>query len=360
MILTRRIQLLINSKDHERVSASFKKLFEWRYACFRAANYIFTHYYLQEQIKHLIYLTEGARLKLADITRDPDGILITSRLNSIRRILVSHFKGQVPMAMLSSLLMDLTQKFNNEKSDYMTGKKVLPNYKLEMSIPFHPNYATKWALTENSRDYIFTLFSVPFRTCLGKDLDDKKVLLDKMVSGNLKLHTSHLQLKRNKIFLLAAFEIEKEKYDLDNAVIAEASLSIDYPVIVSIGKKVYKIGSREEFLYRRLAIQSARQRLQKALTYNQSGKGRSRKLKPLERFKEAESNYIGNRLHLYSKRLIQICVKHRAATLILTNQANKEEMAKEDDFLLRNWSYFELKQKIAYKAERAGIMIIEE
>lgn len=360
IILTRRIQLLVNSKDKEVIKETYQKLFDWRYICFRAANYLFTHYYLQEQIKQLIYLTEDARIKLADITRDPEGILITSRLNSARRVLAKHFKGEIPMGILSTVQMSIFTKYNNEKADYMTGKRVLPSYKLDRPIPFHGSFATKWTLAENERDYTFRFFGLYFRTYLGKDFSDKKALLDKMMAGEIKLCTSQFQLKDKKIFLLASFEIKKDKLPLDTSMIAEASLSIDYPIVLKVDKKVYPIGTREEFLYRRLAIQAARQRVQKAVTYSRGGKGYKKKLAALDRFRDKEKNYIGTKLHLYSKRLIEICIKHKAGALLLTDQAEKEESAKEDEFLLRNWSYFELKQKITYKAERAGITVIEE
>ncbi len=47
-----------------------------------------------------------------------------------------------------------------------------------------------------------------------------------------------------------------------------------------------------------------------------------------------------------------IIIKHRAGTLLLINQQEKEAVAKEDEFLLRNWSYYGLKEKIAYKAKK--------
>jgi IS605 OrfB family transposase len=181
-----------------------------------------------------------------------------------------------------------------------------------------------------------------------------------MMAGEIKLCTSEFQLKDKKIFLLASFEIKKDKLPLDTSMIAEASLSIDHPVLVKVGKKIYPIGNREEFLYRRLAIQAARQRVQKGTRYCSGGQGRKKKLAALEHFTNKEKNYVSTKLHLYSKRLIEICLKHRAGTLLLVDQLDKEEAAKEDQFLLRNWSYFELKQKIAYKAERAGITVIEE
>ena len=256
--------------------------------------------------------------------------------------------------------MTLSTNFNNERSAYLKGERSIRNYKQDIPIPFGSKDFTNWQLTENQRNYTFNLFGIPFRTYLGNDFYDKKVLLDKMMAGRVKLCTSSIQLKNNKIFLLATFRIEKEKNPLDETVIAEAALSIDYPLIVTVGKSRYNIGAREEFLYRRLAIQAARSRLQKAVKYNNGGNGRIKKLQALERFAETEKNYVNSRMHLYSRMLINICVKHGAATLILIDQKEKEDAAKEDEFLLRNWSYHALKEKISYKAEKAGITVIGE
>ena len=50
---------------------------------------------------------------------------------------------------------------------------------------------------------------------------------------------------------------------------------------------------------------------------------------------------------------------------MLMNQAHREEKAKQensegDNFMLRNWSYYGLKQKIEYKAKMVGIIIKDE
>src|SRR6185312_4557737 len=360
IVLTRRIQLFINLDDKELIGNAYKTLYQWQYVCFRAANYIFTHLYLQEQIKDLFYLNDETRVKLADIKKDADGILTTSKMNTTYQVLAKNFKGEIPMHILGSLNMTLNTNFNNERLAYLKGERSIRNYKRDIPVPFGSDDIKKWQLTQDERNFTFNLFGIPFRTYLGKDFSDKKVLLDKMLAGMVKLCTSSIQLKDNKIYLLAAFRQEKEKHDLDEKIIAEAALSIDYPVIVTVGKTRYNIGSKEEFLYRRLAIQSARRRLQKAVAYNSGGRGRGKKLQALDRFAETEKNYVNSRMHLYSRKLIDICVKHGAATLILTDQQGKEEAAKEDDFLLRNWSYHALKEKISYKAEKAGISIIVE
>lgn len=41
-------------------------------------------------------------------------------------------------------------------------------------------------------------------------------------------------------------------------------------------------------------------------------------------------------------------------------ERSKEEVAKEDEFLLRNWRYYRLIEKIKYKADIAGINVIIE
>ncbi|WP_396127327.1 hypothetical protein [Chryseobacterium gotjawalense] len=45
-------------------------------------------------------------------------------------------------------------------------------------------------------------------------------------------------------------------------------------------------------------------------------------------------------------------------TLFLQNQLDKTAIAKEQELVLRNWSYYELQTKIKYKAEKAGIELI--
>ena len=141
-------------------------------------------------------------------------------------------------------------------------------------------------------------------------------------------------------------------------MIAEASLSLEYPLVVKIGENRLSIGTKEEFLYRRLAIQAAHKRAKIGATYSKSGKGVKRKLKAVDKLSKAESNYVSHRIHVYSRRLIDFCIKHQAGTLILLNQEDKIGIAKEEQFVLRNWSYYELMTKIKYKAEKAGIEII--
>ncbi|WP_418502353.1 hypothetical protein [Flagellimonas sp.] len=358
LILTRKIQILIDLPTKEERKEALNTLYRWQNRCFRASNLIVSHMYVQEMIKDFLYLSEGVKYKLADEKKDEVGILKCSKVNTIYRMLSNRFKGEIPTDILSSLNNTLGSTFNKNKPEYWKGARSLDNFKKDMAIPFPPDCMYRLSRTADKKAFCFRIFSIPFKTYLGKDFNDKRRLLERLVDGDIKLRTSYIKLTDRKTFLMAAFEIEKDEHPLKPDKIAEASLSLEYPIVVKTGKTKFTIGTKEEFLYRRLAIQAARKRTQVGATYCKSGKGRKRKLKAVERFHEKESNYICQRIHVYSRKLIDFCIKHQVGTLILLHQEDKTEIAKEEKFVLRNWSYFELMTKIKYKAEKAGIELI--
>jgi len=356
--LTRKIQLLVDLPTQEERREALGKLYRWQNRCYRAANIIVSHLYVQEMIKDFFYLSEGIKYKLADEKKDEDGILQRSRMNCTFRLVCDNFRGEIPTNILGNLNKTLISTFNKNKLEYWKGERSLMNFRKDIAFPFDMEGVSGLSYNEEKKVFCFRLFSIPLKTYLGKDYSDKHRLLEKVIAGKIKLCTSHIQLKKDKTFLLAVFEIEKENHLLKPNVIAEASLSLEYPIIVKVGKTRLTIGTREEFLYRRLAIQASLKRAQVGATYSKSGKGVQRKIKAVNRIGKEESNYVNHRIHVYSRRLIDFCVKHQAGTLILLNQEDKIGIAKEEEFVMRNWSYYELMTKIKYKAEKAGIEII--
>ncbi|WP_291866477.1 hypothetical protein [Maribacter sp.] len=356
--LTRKIQLLVDLPTKEERKEALDKLYQWQNRCFRAANLIVSHLYVQENIKEFFYLSEGIKYKLADEKKDELGILQRSRINTTYRVVSNRFKGEIPTNILSSLNNTLITSFKKNSQEYWKGERSLKNFRRDMAFPFSLEGISRLSYNDEKRAFCFRLFQIPFKTYLGKDYSDKRVLLERVIKGEVKLCTSHIKLKDGKIFWLPVFEIEKEKLSLKPEVIAEASLSLEYPIVVKTANTRLTIGTREEFLYRRLAIQAARKRAQIGATYSRSGKGVKRKVKAVDNFRKTESNYVSHRIHVYSRKLIDFCIKHQAGTLILLNQEDKIGIAKEEKFVLRNWSYYELMTKIKYKAKKAGIEII--
>ncbi|MBP3943295.1 transposase [Sphingobacteriaceae bacterium WQ 2009] len=359
IVLTRKIQVFIDCDELEQKRAYYKMIYLWQNLCFRAANYIFTHQYIQDQLKEFLYLKDEFKVKLTNYLQGQEGIFNTSRMNTTYRLLSEKYKGILPSDIFSNLNNTLIKHYNSEKQDYWKGVKSLRNYKRNIPIPFSAR-SIRFKVNENSHNFKFSLFKIPFQTYLGKDKTDKKMLLQRVIKGSLKMCSSSLKIDKNKIYLIVSFEMEKDNHVLDKNIIAEADLSLEFPITVKIGADHYQIGNKEEYLHRRLAIQSARQRLLKGATYNRGGNGRKRKLKSLVDYAQKEKNYVNNKLHNYSKRLIELCVRYQVGTILLVNQDQKEKFAREEGFILRNWSFYGLKEKIYYKAEKAGIYIIEE
>ena len=99
--------------------------------------------------------------------------------------------------------------------------------------------------------------------------------------------------------------------------------------------------------------------------YAKGGKGRHKKLKAVNRWHNIEANYIDTKLHTYSKMLVDTAVKCKCGEITLMSQTHREEYAKRmniqgDNYILRNWSYYGLKEKIAYKCKRYGIKLTVE
>lgn len=360
IVVTRKIQLLIDSQDEQVRRTVRETLWQWQHFCFRAANQIATHHYIQDQLKELFYLKDEVKIKLADVHKDPEGILTTSKTNTTYQVLSKRYKQEMPMAILGSLNNTLVASYNKEKEAYWKGDRSLRNYKRNIPIPIPAKGIINIQSIEKSKNYSFVIYGLPFRTYFGKDLDDKVIMWKRALNGEYKLCDSSIQLDKGKIFLLAVFQFEKIQGMLNAETVAEARLSTEIPIVVNINKHQYNIGTKEDLLYRRLAIQEALRRCQKSATYNRTKNGKVRMRQKVNKFQDAERRYIHYKLHVYSKRLIDLCVKYKAATLILVDQEQNEELAKAEKFIMRNWSYCGLKEKISYKANKAGITMVTE
>lgn len=357
MTLTRKIQLLIDVPANEQ-KEMWEKLYRYQNRCFRAANLIASHLYVQEMIKDFFYLTEEVQYKLADASKDEMGMFNRSKTNTTARMVFDRFKGEIPTDILGSLNNSIQSTFSKNKADYWQGLKSLRNFKKDIPIPLPIKCISKMRYDPEQKAFCFNMFAIPVKTFLGRDFSDKRLIMERLLKEEIKLCTSQVQLKAGKIFWLAVFEFEKEEHLLKPEIIAEASLSLEHPIVAKANNVRINIGTKEEFLYRRLAIQASQKRIQAGIAYNRSGHGAKRKQKALYKTEDLESRYVSHRLHLYSRKLIDFCIQQQAGTLVLKDQEDKIGIAKEQEFVLRNWSYYELQTKIKYKAEKAGIELI--
>lgn len=375
--ITRKIQLIINQENYKEV---YETLYEWQEKTFRAYNFTATHLYIQQNLQEFFYFNEDFKIKLSN---KEDGVLNTSKRNTTYQLLSSKFKGEMPAVIFSEISSRLGSSFALRRVEYFSGKRSLETFKRNVPIPI-PSVAMKnFHYNEELKNYEFDIFNFGFKTNFGRDLSGNQTLMTRAVNklDGYKICGSSIQLKGKKIFLLLVLQFESDKM-IDSEKEAKIKLSLDHPVIITQGKKQFTIGTKEEFLYRRLAIQQARTRAQKAVRYANGGKGIKEKTKAVDRFADKEKDYVQTRLHTYSKSVIDYCRKNNIGKLILENQEEemtnleqqiklinsndelskkeKEELIEQKKFVIANWSYYGLMEKLKYKAGQIGIIIEQE
>ena len=362
--ITRKIEIWVNEKDKEIRDHHYKTLKHWNFILTRCANLVASHQFILENTRDLIYLEDGIKRKIADMSKDEAGILNTSRMNATYRVLSKEHLDDVPSTFLTALNSTVCKNFTAESKEYFAGTKSLRSYKRNSPMPFQKRAIRFLQWDKKLGNFTFMLTKIPFATKLGRDGSNNKVIIERVISEEYKLCDSAIMFskQKNKWFLLLTIQFESKTSNLDPDKKCIASLSIENPIVAKIGAKELLIGSKEEFLYRRLQIQAARHRLQKACKYNDGGHTRSRKLQALDRYKAKELNYIKSRLHLYSRKLIDFAIKGDCGVIHLDNYEEVKNQTKGDDavskFLLRNWNYYNLRELITYKARKAGIEVL--
>lgn len=361
IIITRKVQLNIDfPKDSEELATAYQNLYAWQRYAYRAANLVASHNFVQEKVKDMIYMTEGAKVKLANIEKDETGILNTCKLNSTYKILSKEFKGKIPTAILTCINSVVTQNYNSEKKQYFTGERSLRVYKKDIPIPFQSSSVRDLKWDKGEGNYTFSLFKIPFKTFLGADKSKNKVILERILSGEYEMGDSSIQLKKGKIFLLMVVKFDKDLVQLDEEKEIVANLSYDVPIVVKYKRSTFNIGNKDEYVHRRQQIQNAIKRRQMAAKYNSGGKGRKKKTQSIEFFHRKEKDFVDTKMHQYSYQLIKLALNKKAKTIVLANVPEVKEEAQEDPFLLRNWGYYGLIEKIKYKANKWGIDVVEK
>ena len=376
MIITRKIQIYVSDEDTKEKKEYIHTLYSWRDLVRRGANMIVAHKFTQQNIRDFTYLKDEIKDKfyVKDILKEGKGM---SEQNTTYRLLSDMMKGKVPSDIFSCLNQAVAHTFKETVKDLNIGKASLRSYKNNIPMPFSAKSLSNIHWDEEDKRFYFTLFGIPFGVALGRDRSNNQVIVERCISGEYKMCSSSLQIDdaKKKMFLLLCVDIPKEEVELKEGKTLYAYLGILNPIVYTVdiqakreensGYKVFSIGTKEEFNYRRRQIQEAVRRCQINNRYTAGGKGRERKCQAIDRFHNKENNYVDTKLHTYSRMLVDAAVKNRCDTIYLMHQFPREEKAKEDNakgepFVLRNWSYYGLKTKIEYKAKQYGISLKED
>ena len=291
----------------------------------------------------------------------------TLSYNFAKEIEINVF-GQI----LHSLKQGIHSNFKNDALEVKRGERAIRNYKKGMPIPFPWNNSLRIEQT-GGEFYLRWYNGLRFLLTFGKDRSNNRLIvqrcmkMDEDYEGEYKMCSSSIQMVQRdgkpKFFLLLVVNIPQEHVELDKKVVVGVDLGINSPAYVAtnITPERKQIGRRETFLNARMAFQRRYKSLQRLQT-TAGGRGRKKKLEPLERLRKAEHSWVHTQNHLFSREVVQFAVKARAATIHMEDLSGfgKDRDGNADErkeFVLRNWSYYELQTMIAYKAEKYGIKV---
>ena len=307
--------------------------------------------------------------------------------------LAYNFATELGVDIYGQILTQLKDKvhkdYKSDQKEVWKGKRSIRTYKKGMPIPFPWNQTIRIEINKKNKreeqekrtrrdceDYDFYLNwynGLRFRLHFGKDRSNNYQIvkrcfkLDEYCSDNYQLRTSSIKLvtgkKKPEYYLLFVVDIPQEKHSLNNKIVVGVDLGINTPAYVAtnVTEDRKAISNREHFLNARMAIKRRFQILQR-LEGTAEGKGRKKKLEPLERMREKERNWVHNQNHLFSRDIVNFAIQVKAATIQMEDlsgygredDGNVEEKKK---FLLSNWSYHELQTMIKEKALKVGIKV---
>lgn len=361
MIITRKIQLIILGDKKQ----SYEKLYKHIDAAYRIANMTMSHLFMLDNTTP--YLSDEDREKIIYLGCKGNK---ATKANVPYVVASEKYKGEISMSMVAAVLQRVQKEYADDRKKGMFNRS-LRSYKSNMPTPFKSEqYAFRKSIVVNNEgkereDINLDLIGITFGLMFGRDRSNNRAIVERVMDGTYKLCTSSIQIDKKKIFLHLCVDIPKQDNKLKEGKRLFATLGVMNPIVCSTTDKfakVWEIGTKEEFYHRRRQIQEAVRRCQIANRYTTGGKGRKRKCQALDRYHEKEKNYVDTKLHTYSRMLVDIAVKNKCSELVLMNQAEREDIAKEehlqgDELVLRNWSYYGLIEKIKYKSAMAGLKL---
>lgn len=360
--ITRKIQLLFDTEDAGQFVDDWKKLRDLSYLTYKAANAIVMQQLVNDsiidsitkcnkEVKELFAesMPKGRRLAEGKVKE-----LYGCSIQNVSYRAIEEFN--LPSFVKASLNDVIMKNYKSDRKEWMRGNRNIRTYKRGLPIPF---MKSKMNFKAESNEIKFDWVNdLKFILAFGRDRSGNREIVERIMAGDYKGCDSSIQVKDNEIFLLLVVQMPIKENNLDHEKCVGVDLGINIPAYVAVSKGLQRmaIGSREGFLKPRLRIQAQRRRLQKDLKYTKGGKGRGKKLKRLQKLTAAEKNTVTTLNHTIAKHVIDFTLKCNAGNIALED-LGKIPVERRNEFILRNWSYFQLQQFIEYKAKQHGIKV---
>lgn len=269
------------------------------------------------------------------------------------------------------------------KNDILSCKVNIPNYKID--TPFfikNNNYKLR---NKNGYFVDIAFFSLKglkeygykkghkFEFKIDKLDNNKKATLNKIIQGKYKQGSAQISIsKKGKIELIISYEFEKDCNEilLDKNKILGIDLGITNVAVMSVFNsssnsydyfswKTNVVDGKELIAFRQ-KYYNIRRDLSSASKYageGRCGRGYKTKMKKINNIRNKIANFSDTYNHKVSKYIIDFAIKHECAKIQMEDLSGATSDVYER--FLKEWSYYDLQQKIEYKAKENNIEVIK-
>ena len=283
------------------------------------------------------------------------------------------FKGKYNLfsGNLSTSARNASSAFKNNLKEVLRGDKSIVSYKsnqpldvynkainLEYDEEKHTFYVLLSLLnTEGVKKYDIKRFRFEI---IVKD-NSTKTILERCYDEIYKISASKLiwNKKKKQWNLNLSYSFDKETKELDSNKILGVNMGVYYPICASVyGSKARLMIDGGEVIEMRNRVEARRNSLKKQAAVcgdGRIGHGYNTRMKPVLNISDKIARFRDTFNHKVSRRLIEYAVKNDCGIIQLENLKG---ITSDAEPFLKNWSYFDLQNKIEYKAKEQGIKVV--
>lgn len=263
------------------------------------------------------------------------------------------------------------QKWKSDKKDVYIGERSIASYKNNNPIVLHKksihinksekSYHALLSLVDKGFKKENDLKSCQFEILINEGQKSSKDILDRCISGEYEISASQILNDGHKWFLNLSYSFEPQLQQLDPEKILGIDMGIIHPVYLAVGGGFARASvDGSEILKFRATVEARKRKLQRQGKYcgqGRIGHGIKTRIKPIENISNKIERFRDTTNHKYSRFVIDFAEKHGCGTIQMENLTGITKDQKTNKFL-RSWSYYDLQQKIEYKASEKGIAFI--
>jgi putative transposase len=270
---------------------------------------------------------------------------------------------------LAQTIKRAVDKWNSDLKEILRGDRSIPNFKKDCPIDI---VKQSLKILKSDDGYVFriSLINRDYTKELGRKngvydvlikANDKsqRTILERIIEGEYSYTASQIIFHKSKWFINLTYQFETEKPTLEPNNVMGVDLGIAYPVFIAFNNSLHRYhikgGEIERF---RKQVEKRKKELLNQGKYcgeGRRGHGYYTRTKPIQVISDKIARFRDTCNHKYSKFVVDLAIKHRCGTIQMEDLSG----INEDSKFLKNWSYYDLQQKIEYKAKEAGIQVIK-